>query len=66
MEKENSLETLLQVKDDKIRILREIIDNREGMIAASKELIISHEKHIKKLNKIIKELKKFITTNIVK
>ena len=66
MEKENSLETLLQLKDDKVIILRDIIDAQDEMIAASKEQIKSYEKHIKELNKIIKQLKEFITTNIVK
>lgn len=66
MEKENSLETLLQLKDDKIRILRDIIDDKDGIIAVSNELIKSYEKHIEDLNIIINNLKEFITTNIVK
>ena len=60
-----TLETILQLKNDQIRILREIIDNREGMITLLNDSVQSHEKHIEELNKIIKQLKKFIHTNIV-
>lgn len=61
----STLETILQLKNDQIRILREIIDNREGMITLLNDSVQSHEKHIEELNKIIKQLKKFIHTNIV-
>jgi hypothetical protein len=52
-----SLETLLQLKNDQIRILREIIDNREEMITVLEDSIQSHEKYIEELNRIINNLK---------
>jgi hypothetical protein len=52
-----TLETILQLKNDQIRILREIIDNREEMITVLEDSIQSHEKHIEELNVIINNLK---------
>jgi hypothetical protein len=52
-----TLETLLQLKNDQIRILREIIDNREEMITVLEDSIQSHEKYIEELNRIINNLK---------
>jgi hypothetical protein len=63
MEKGNPLETLLQVKDDQIRILREIIDNREGMITILKDSLQSHVKHIEDLVSIIDHLKMLVSSH---
>ena len=63
MEKGNSLETLLQVKDNQIRILEEIIDNREGMITILKDSLQSHAKHIEDLISIIDNLKMLVSSH---
>ena len=63
MEKENSLETLLQVKDEQIKILEEIIDNREEMITMLKDSLQSNAKHIEDLISIIDNLKMLVSSH---
>ena len=63
MEKGNSLETLLQLKNNQIKILEEIIDNREGMITILKDSLQSHAKHIEDLISIIDNLKMLVSSH---
>jgi hypothetical protein len=57
-----TLETILQLKNDQIRILREIIDNREEMITILKDSLQSHVKHIEDLVSIIDHLKMLVSS----
>lgn len=54
---ESSLDVILQLKNDQIRILKEIIDNKEIMIRTLKDQNQFNENHIVKLNSIIDDLK---------
>jgi hypothetical protein len=63
MEKENLSKTLLQLKNDKIKILEEIIDNREGVITILKDSLQSHAKHIEDLISIIDNLKMLVSSH---
>jgi hypothetical protein len=63
MEKGNSLETLLQLKNNQIKILEEIIDNREEMITILKDSLQSYAKHIEDLISIIDNLKMLVSSH---